>query len=146
MLNLLLKAGSPPPFSGTSGGPLRVCGKKPNCVCSKNQDSKHQIEPIKVEGKTWDELKSTISLTLKKMPNNRIVNESDNYIRAEFTSSLFKFVDDFEFHFVLSENVLQMRSASRVGYSDLGANRKRAELFQQLFAQTLSSEAAVSQD
>lgn len=54
----------------------------------------------------------------------------DNYIRAEFVSKIFRFVDDVEFYFPdkkSKELLIHVRSASRVGYSDLGVNRKRIE-------------------
>ena len=54
----------------------------------------------------------------------------DNYIRAEFTSKVFRFVDDVEFYFPdtkSKETIIHVRSASRVGHSDFGVNRKRIE-------------------
>lgn len=51
----------------------------------------------------------------------------DNYIHAEFTSSIFRFVDDVEFYFETAEKIVQVRSASRKGYYDWGVNRRRIE-------------------
>lgn len=61
------------------------------------------------------------------MPRARIVEAADNYLHAEFTSALFRFVDDVEFLIDPAAHVIHFRSASRVGYSDLGANRRRME-------------------
>ena len=54
-----------------------------------------------------------------------VVSAQDKYIRSEFTSSLIGFVDDVEFY--IEASGIQVRSASRLGHSDFGANRKRIE-------------------
>lgn len=61
------------------------------------------------------------------------VVEGDTYWHLEFRSRLFRFVDDVEFLFDLERKVIHVRSASRVGYSDLGVNRKRVERIRTLF-------------
>ena len=61
------------------------------------------------------------------VPGAAVVADKPNYIRAEFTSKLMGFVDDGEFYFPAEEGVIQVRSASRVGESDLGVNRRRVE-------------------
>jgi len=62
-----------------------------------------------------------------------LVTVEPAYIHATFTSRLFRFVDDVEFYFP-DEPVLHVRSASRVGYSDLGADRRRIEDIRNRFA------------
>jgi len=59
------------------------------------------------------------------MPRTVIVAQTDDYLHAEFTSGLFRFVDDVEFYVDSARYEIQFRSASRTGYSDLGVNRKR---------------------
>ena len=61
------------------------------------------------------------------MKRTKIIIREDNYIRAEFVSALFRFVDDVEFYFNDASKTIHLRSASRVGSSDLGVNRKRME-------------------
>jgi uncharacterized protein (DUF1499 family) len=56
------------------------------------------------------------------------VNETPGYLHAECRSALFGFVDDLELHLRVSEGVIAVRSASRLGYSDLGVNRRRVEI------------------
>jgi len=53
--------------------------------------------------------------------------ENDNYLAATFTPSIFRFVDDLEIRFDADRKMIHMRSASRVGYSDRGINKKRIE-------------------
>jgi uncharacterized protein (DUF1499 family) len=67
------------------------------------------------------------------MPRTTIVTLEEDYIRAEFKSRIFGFVDDVEFWFDDEQKVIHFRSASRVGYSDLGANRKRMEKIRERF-------------
>ena len=80
----------------------------------------HSIEPIKADLKK-------IEKTLASLDNANIVDRSNNYMRAEFKSPLMGFVDDIEFLYDELENISHVRSASRVGYTDLGANRRRVE-------------------
>jgi len=58
-------------------------------------------------------------------PRASVVAEDANYLRAEFVSPVFRFIDDVEFLIDEDEELVHFRSASRVGRSDLGVNRKR---------------------
>ena len=64
---------------------------------------------------------------LKKMARTEIITETENYLYAECTSFLFRFTDDLEVYVDSEKKLIHFRSASRVGHSDLGANRKRVE-------------------
>jgi uncharacterized protein (DUF1499 family) len=68
---------------------------------------------------------------LKATKRVRIVKSNEGYVHAEFTSRIFRFVDDVEFVLDSESSVLHMRSASRVGYYDFGANRRRIETLTQ---------------
>ncbi len=70
-----------------------------------------------------DRLKSIVSL----LPRTKLVEETEGYLHYEFTSFLLRFVDDVEFVFDEGAKLVQFRSASRTGYSDLGVNRRRME-------------------
>lgn len=103
---------------------LRACGDKPNCVNSQTiDDSAHFIEPF-VYNTSWQETKSKVSEYLNKK-GYLIVEDTEDYIYATFESNFYHFVDDIEFYFL--EDVLHFRSASRIGYSDLSANKNRVE-------------------
>jgi uncharacterized protein (DUF1499 family) len=54
-----------------------------------------------------------------------IIEQSDHYLHVEFKSKYFRFVDDVEFYLPNNDPIIHIRSASRVGHSDLGVNRKR---------------------
>jgi len=75
---------------------------------------------------------SLLKNTIQEM-GGTIQIESDNYLAATFTSAIFKFVDDLEIRIDSTQKVIHIRSASRVGYSDMGVNKKRTELLKKLF-------------
>jgi len=102
------------------------CPTSPNCVCSDDASSEHNIAAFTLAAppeKVWQALLAIIS----EMPRTQVVEESSDYLHVEFTSLVFRFVDDVEFQLRPDQNIIAVRSASRVGYSDLGANRQRVE-------------------
>lgn len=68
---------------------------------------------------------AALRTTLRAMPRSEIVEESDGYLHATSTSALFGFVDDLELLADPARGVLQARSVSRLGDSDLGVNARR---------------------
>ncbi|MGK7917122.1 MAG: DUF1499 domain-containing protein [Prochloraceae cyanobacterium] len=114
-------AGKRPDNLGVKDGQLAPCPGTPNCVSTQSQDPKAKIAPLaKV---SIAELKKVI----ESMERTTIIEETDNYLYAEFKSQLMGYVDDVEFYLDPNENVVHVRSASRLGKSDLGVNRKRVE-------------------
>jgi uncharacterized protein (DUF1499 family) len=69
-------------------------------------------------------------------PRARIVTRNANYLRAEFVTAIFRFVDDVEFFVDEPRGVVHFRSASRVGYLDLGQNRRRMTNLRRQFLAT----------
>ncbi len=125
-----------PPYLGLRNGQLAACPDSPNCVCSQANDALHQIAPIPFPGDS-DAAMSAIESAVKSLPRTTIVSKSvsEGYLHAEARSRLFGFVDDVEFWFDEANHVIHVRSASRVGYSDLGVNRTRVESLTQLLMQ-----------
>jgi uncharacterized protein (DUF1499 family) len=68
-----------------------------------------------------------VRAALANLPRTKIITETADYIHMECSSAIFGFVDDFELHLRAAQGVIAVRSASRLGYSDLGVNRKRVE-------------------
>ena len=117
------------PDLGVKNGQLKPCPQTPNCVNSQAVDEKQHIQPIQYPGPQKDARAHLLKL-LGSIKRVNIVTANADYIRAEFASALFRFVDDVEFYFPeehAGETVIHVRSASRIGRSDLGANRKRVE-------------------
>jgi uncharacterized protein (DUF1499 family) len=111
---------------GVVDGRLAPCPDSPNCVSTQADDAGHRMEPISC-GSSPREALEKIKAILASRPHAKIVSESDNYLHAEFTSALFRFVDDVEFLVDEKAGQIHFRSASRAGHGDLGVNRKRME-------------------
>jgi len=127
-----LFAGTPPTDLGVREGRLKPCPGKPNCVSSQAQDESHRVAPLLFQGSAqvaFERLKAVLAA----MPRTRIVEEGEGYLRAEAASRLFGFVDDIEFYLDAAAAQLHVRSASRIGYSDLGVNRARVEAIRKAF-------------
>ena len=111
---------------GVNNGHLIACPASPNCVVSQDGDAKHAIDPITYHIDRA-QAQETLLKVLNAVPRTEVIEKTDNYIHALSKSRIFKFVDDVEFYFPDDEKVIHMRSASRVGESDLGVNRRRME-------------------
>lgn len=124
-------AGKPPTNIGIRDGRLAPCSGTPNCVVSQGGDPQHHIDPIAYSIEKTDAIE-IIKQIVQEMAGTRIVTEEANYVHVEYKSKIMGFVDDVEFYFP-EASFIQVRSASRVGHSDLGVNRKRIEEIRQLF-------------
>ncbi len=111
---------------GVTQGKLLPCPNSPNCVSSQSTDKRHFIDPFRYE---WEQqlARDRLVAVIHGMKRSNIVTVRDDYIHAEFTSAFFRFVDDVEFYFDSDAKTIHMRSASRIGYSDFGVNRKRLD-------------------
>lgn len=118
--------GTPPSNLGLHDGHLTICPSSPNCVVSQDADAEHQIAPISYQGDR-DAARETLLNVLSVVPQTEVVKQGDDYLRVEFSTRIMGFVDDGEFYFSPDEKVIHVRSASRLGESDLGVNRRRLE-------------------
>jgi uncharacterized protein (DUF1499 family) len=117
-----------PDTIGLTEGKLQGCPPSPNCVCSCEDpaDSAQFIDPLTIPAGV-DQPMETLIGAIESFPRTKIITREDHYLHVEFTTRLLRFVDDVEFQIVPEEQLIHIRSASRIGYSDLGANRKRVE-------------------
>lgn len=126
-------SGQRPTFLGIHDGELAPCPNSPNCVSSQSQDSSHRIDPLHYEGAPETAI-AQLKKVIEGLPRTEVIEVNDQYLYAEFTSSLMGFVDDVEFYADPNASVIHVRSASRLGDSDLGVNRKRIELIRKKLA------------
>jgi uncharacterized protein (DUF1499 family) len=112
--------------TGATNDRLSPCPTSPNCVSSLSEDKSHYVEPLTYQA-TLEEAREKLISVLNSMKRPEIVTAETSYIHATFTSFLFRFVDDVEFLFDDQRKIIDVRSASRSGYSDLGVNRRRVE-------------------
>lgn len=113
-------AGEPPQNIGVTDGRLSPCPESPNCVSSFENSEEHGIAALTAN---LNEIQQILLAT----DGVNIVEQSGNYLYAEFTSRIMGYVDDVEFLYDPANGQTHVRSASRLGYSDLGANRNRIE-------------------
>ena len=116
--------------AGLVEGALQACPNRPSCVCSTGTPKQHAIDALLIPAATEAPI-AALAAVIRAMPNTEIVSQEDGYLHATFTSKLFRFVDDVEL--LLDGEKIQVRSVSRVGHSDLGANRKRVEAIRAAF-------------
>ena len=123
-----LFSGQRPGNLGARDGRLAPCASTPNCVSSQAdpKDGGHYIAPLVFTGPApaawW-----ALLAVLRGGPRVLIVAEKTAYLHAEFTSRLMGYVDDVEFLLDEKASLIQVRSASRLGSSDFGVNRKRVD-------------------
>ena len=132
ILGLISRSGKAP---GLLAGRLARCPATPNCVCSEhNDDAHHSLEPILLpQNITFDPLPVLKNVVCEM--GGTIRAESDKYLAATFSSAIFGFIDDLEVRIDLTQNMVHIRSTSRVGYGDAGVNRRRSELLKKLYDQ-----------
>lgn len=106
-------------------GHLAPCPNKPNCVNSEQALGRASIVPFQVYGSvatSWQKL-----LLAVQKEGGTMESVSNTFLHATFRSRIFRFVDDVTCRLDSENNVIHIRSASRIGYSDFGANRRRME-------------------
>lgn len=133
---LLSMTDSAPTHLGLAGGKLAPCPDSPNCVSSAATDPRHAIAPFALDrslGAAREELRQAAA----KLPRAKLIAETENYLHFECRSLIFRFVDDVEFHLDAATQTIQVRSASRVGHSDLGVNRRRVEAIRALLPEPM---------
>ncbi|VAW89233.1 hypothetical protein MNBD_GAMMA17-480 [hydrothermal vent metagenome] len=113
---------------------LKPCPDSPNCVSSLAEGDEHRIAPMSYGG---DRATARLRLlaVLSEFEDAQIIEDTELYLRVTVTSAVLRFIDDVTFFFDDEKALIQMRSASRSGYYDFGANRRRLEGIRQLYEQ-----------
>ncbi len=119
---------------------LKDCGKKPNCVCSFQDpsDRGHHIEAMPVA-------KNPVEFIWQHFSSQKrveMITRDSNYLHVVCYSKIFRFPDDVEFLYLEESSQLHFRSASRIGRSDFGVNRKRVEGIKKLLSEKFCSESS----
>jgi uncharacterized protein (DUF1499 family) len=126
LMAFLSCAGQRPTDLGVAEGRLRACPDSPNCVSTAAVDAVHRIAPFDLAvapAVAWPAVQAAVA----EIPRCRIVTVTSDYLHAEVRSAVFGFVDDLEVYLPAGGITLMVRSASRLGYSDFGVNRRRVE-------------------
>ena len=117
---------------GIVDGKLHPCPKSPNCVSTQATDEKQKMEPINYSGSLEDANRNIVTI-INSLKRSKVITNEEDYIHIEFRTATFRFVDDVEFLFDDKEKIIHFRSRARMGYSDMGVNRKRMENITKLF-------------
>lgn len=123
--------GGPPANAGAGDGQLAPCPDSPNCVSTMATDDEHAIEALAFPGSAEDTM-AALAAVVQSMVRTTIISEGPYYLYAEYRTRIGS-VDDVEFLLDEPTRTVHFRSASRVGYSDLGLNRRRMEEFRALY-------------
>lgn len=113
---------------------LPPCPGSPNCVSTQATD-KHAIAPLRYTS-TQGEAMRRLLMVLRAIPRTTVVDSGQSSLRVEFRTRFFRFVDDAQFLFDDQAKTIHFRSASRIGYSDMGVNRRRMEEIRKAFEAT----------
>ena len=124
---MILACGAGQPKNGLEmTGVLRECPSSPNCVCSDAQDEVHAIAPIQITGSPEAAFEKARDI-IRGWKRCQVIQFEPNFLHAECKSAVLRFVDDLELVLRANRHEIAVRSASRVGYSDFGVNRRRVE-------------------
>ena len=103
---------------------LSPCPDSPNCVSTRSKDPGRAMPPLPYVGARQESMERLLQV-LRGTKRSTLVLTNPTYLRVEFRSALFGFVDDAEFLFDDTERQIHFRSGSRTGYYDFGVNRHR---------------------
>ena len=127
-----------PATVGVIGGRLQPCDpERSNCVCSQHKLEgrslgPHYVQPFPYVGDAGDAMTRVIAV-LMQQPHCYIAVNRPDYIHAEFSTEKLGLVDDVEFLLSAPEQVIHVRSASRLGMTDFGLNRARVKELREAF-------------
>ena len=134
---LVVAAGcSNAPNRPTSDTALPTCGWLPNCVNSESGRGLQAVDPITANDGQWHELKTWVV----HQPDWEMVTDDGNFIQAIVKTPLMRFRDDVQLHFYPDIELIQVRSSSRLGISDLGTNYRRIEALREVLNPIATSE------
>lgn len=112
------------------------CPDRPNCVSSIEAREDYQVPPFPILGSPASSLRRLAEI-IRQEPRAEIRQLSEVFLYATFTSQLFGFVDDVYFGVNAAGTEIRVKSSSRVGYWDLGVNRRRVELIRSQIGKTV---------
>lgn len=102
--------------------------ESPNCVMSMlPKDNEKYVEPLSFsDGKVEEPIEFMKDLMVEEF-GAKVLYQNEKYLHVTVQTKLMRYIDDVEFIWDEESRVLQVRSCSRLGYSDLGVNRERVE-------------------
>ena len=144
LLALLLALGATGGCSTTPDKPagkaaLAPCGWLPNCVNSVSGHGLQAVDPIKANDRQWQQVKTWVA----RQPDWEIVIDDGHFVQAVVKTPLMRFRDDIQLQFDPDSELIQVRSSSRLGISDLGTNRRRVEGLREVLDPAAANKRAI---
>ena len=130
---MIIKNNSTPAL-GMTDGQFKALSSKPNGVSTQAESVEKRVDPLPFSGDLLT-TKANIIKASRMFGTCEIINESENYIHMVFTTGKMKYNDDVEFYFDVDKKIVEYRSESRVGYSDMGLNRERYDAIVSYYSQ-----------
>jgi uncharacterized protein (DUF1499 family) len=121
---MVVKNNISPRNLGVNNGKLVKMPNKPNAVSSQTDEKDKKVEALEFK-ENLKTSKGKVISAIENYGDAKIIKNENNYIYAVFTTGKMKYHDDVEFYFDENEKRIHFRSASRIGYSDMGLNRDR---------------------
>jgi uncharacterized protein (DUF1499 family) len=129
---LLGCSGTRPATLGVTKGRLAPCPDAPHCVSTQSEDEGHRMEPFSYTTSQAEAQEKLLTI-IRSMKRTKIISIKNDYLHAECTSAFFRYVDDVEFYFDDEQKLIHFRSSSRLGYYDVGVNRRRMGKIREIF-------------
>lgn len=126
----VLSACTSPPTQPATRTALPECGWLPNCVNTQSGKGVQSAAPLAADEPRWQALKKWLG----RQADWQIVSEEDNFMQLTVTTPTVGFTDDVQLLFIPSQQLIQVRSSSRLGLSDMGTNGRRVEALRQQLA------------
>lgn len=131
-VHMVIKNNTIPSGLGVQNQQLAPLPASPNAISSQASDAGRKVEPL-LYLQNRAASRQRLLQVMQSEPRTRIISDTGDYIHAVFTMPIIPFHDDVEFFFDDLTQTIHLRSASRVGWSDLGVNRKRVETIRRLY-------------
>jgi uncharacterized protein (DUF1499 family) len=112
---------------GLENGKLAMSPKAARCISSKHENPNRWMIPMEYEGLTLEEAREILLDVLKTIPKITVVKDEGTYMHAEAKTLIAEFFHDVEFFFDEEAKEIHFRSASRLGFTDFGANKRRMQ-------------------
>ncbi len=121
-----------PATLGVTKGRLAPCPDAPHCVSTQSEDEGHRMKPFSYTTSQAEAQEKLLTI-IRLMKRTKIISIKNDYLHAECTSAFFRYVDDVEFYFDDEQKLIHFRSSSRLGYYDVGVNRRRMGKIREIF-------------
>ncbi len=126
VLSMTIKNMKIPAGLGVNGGRLAPMPKSPNAVSSQTEDPEKRVDPFPFKANLADSVEAVLK-ALDSYGNITVIEKKQDYIHAVSTTPTMHYHDDIEFYFNQADGIVEFRSGSRIGHSDMGLNRERYE-------------------